>query len=185
MRYFGILVIQLLDHYTTLSSIPILFSFLVPVFRYPRDHITCVWPDDDWYRNTEWALRVSLHRRRSKSQSRTIKSLDILFRSTWKTAVMITQLRVTFDSPKVRRPVRRYLIFSWSKDLSIYKHMHDKLINEATTRSQSVSYKWVYPTPLFFQQCAPIVCQHPCYFNNALWSGKHDHQANTWASPRG
>lgn len=53
------------------------------------------------------------------------------------TTVMITQLRVTFDSPKVNRPVRRYLIFSWSKDLSIHKHLHDITYNKVTMRSQS------------------------------------------------
>jgi hypothetical protein len=55
------------------------------LFSFPRSGIPvikshCVWPDDGGYRNTERALRISLHRRRSKSQSWAIKLFVILFR---------------------------------------------------------------------------------------------------------
>ena len=53
----------------------VLFFFLVDVFRHPRDVVTCVWPDDDGCHHTERALRIYLHRRRSKSHSRAIRSL--------------------------------------------------------------------------------------------------------------
>ena len=54
-----------------------LFSF--PCSGIPVIKSQCVWPDDDGYRNTERAQRISLHHRRSKSQSWAIKSLDTLF----------------------------------------------------------------------------------------------------------
>ena len=60
------------------SSLPVLFFFLVVMFRHPCEQVTCVWPDDDGCRHTERALRISLHRRRSKSQSRAILPLVIL-----------------------------------------------------------------------------------------------------------
>jgi hypothetical protein len=46
--------------------------FLIDVFRHPCDVVTYVWPDDDRCRHTERALRISLHRWRSKSHSRAI-----------------------------------------------------------------------------------------------------------------
>jgi hypothetical protein len=52
-----------------------LFFFLVEVFRHPRDVVTCVWPDDDGFRHTERALRISLHHQRSKSHSWAIQLL--------------------------------------------------------------------------------------------------------------
>ena len=57
------------------SSLPILFFFPVDMFRYPRDLVTCVWPDDDGCPRTERALRIFLHRRRSKSYSWAIQPL--------------------------------------------------------------------------------------------------------------
>ena len=53
-----------------------LFSFLHSGIPVIKSH--CVWPDDDGYHNTERAQRISLNRRRSKSQSWAIKSVDIL-----------------------------------------------------------------------------------------------------------
>ena len=50
-------------------------SFFVNVFRHPCDLVACVWPDDDGCHHTERALRISLHRWRSKLHSRTIESL--------------------------------------------------------------------------------------------------------------
>src|SRR3990170_3785599 len=44
-----------------------LFSF--PCSGIPVIKSHCVWPDDGGYRNIERAQRISLHRRRSKSQS--------------------------------------------------------------------------------------------------------------------
>jgi hypothetical protein len=55
-----------------------LFSF--PCSGIPVIKSHCVWPDDDGYRNIERAQRISLHRRRSKSQSWAISFLVILFR---------------------------------------------------------------------------------------------------------
>jgi hypothetical protein len=49
-----------------LSPLSVLFFFLVVVFRHPRDEVTYVWRDGDG------CLRISLHRRRSKSHSRAI-----------------------------------------------------------------------------------------------------------------
>jgi hypothetical protein len=59
--------------------LPVLFFFLVNVFRHPCDVVTCVWPDDDGCLHTERALRISLHCRRSKSHSRAVQSLVKLF----------------------------------------------------------------------------------------------------------
>ena len=39
------------------TLLPVLFSFLVTVFRHPRDQITKFLPDEDGYRNTERAQR--------------------------------------------------------------------------------------------------------------------------------
>jgi hypothetical protein len=68
-----------LDHNTELSSLLVLFFFSFLHFGIPVIISRCVWPDDDRYRNAERAQRISLHRRRSKYQSRAIKSLDTLF----------------------------------------------------------------------------------------------------------
>ena len=54
------------------SSLLVLFFFLIIVFRHPRDEVTCVWPDNDWCHHIERALRISLHRRRTKSHSQAI-----------------------------------------------------------------------------------------------------------------
>jgi hypothetical protein len=55
-----------------------LFSF--PCTGIPVIKSRYVWPDDDgWYRDTERAQRIYLHRRGSKSQSWAIKLLVILF----------------------------------------------------------------------------------------------------------
>ena len=65
----------LLSHHVLtipLSLLPVLFFFLVIVFWHLPDEVTCVWPDDDGCHHTERALRISLHRRRSKSHSRAI-----------------------------------------------------------------------------------------------------------------
>ena len=37
------------------TSLPVLFSFLVSMLRIPVIKSHCVWPDDDGYRNTERA----------------------------------------------------------------------------------------------------------------------------------
>jgi hypothetical protein len=62
-----------------LISLPVLFFFLIEVFRHPRDIVTCVWIDDDGCHHTKRALRISLHRRRSKSHCRAIQLLVKLF----------------------------------------------------------------------------------------------------------
>src|SRR6266542_2687356 len=64
-----ILVKQHLDHNTKLSSLPVCSLFSFPYSGIPVIILRCVWPDNDGYRNTKWAQRVSLYRRRSKSQS--------------------------------------------------------------------------------------------------------------------
>ena len=61
-------------HYTV-APVSVLFILLIDVFRHPRDVVTCVCPDDDGCHHTERVLRISLHRRRSKSHSRAIRSL--------------------------------------------------------------------------------------------------------------
>src|SRR3990170_3477960 len=77
----GCISILLSHHMLTIpkSWLPVLFFFLVVVFRHPRDEVTYVWPDDDGCRHTERALRISLHHRRSKFHSRAIESLVKLF----------------------------------------------------------------------------------------------------------
>ena len=57
------------------SSLAILFLFLVDMFRHTRDLLTYVWPDDDGCHHTVRALRISLHHRRSKSHSWATRSL--------------------------------------------------------------------------------------------------------------
>ena len=61
------------------TSLPVLFSFLVFVFRHPSDQITMCLARRWWMPLHREGPSISLHRRRSKSQSWAIKLLDILF----------------------------------------------------------------------------------------------------------
>ena len=61
------------------TSLQVLFSFLVTVFRHPRDQITKCLARRWWIPLHREGPSISLHRRRSKSQSWAIKLLNVLF----------------------------------------------------------------------------------------------------------
>ena len=61
------------------TSLPVLFSFLVFVFRHPSDQITLCLARRWWIPLHREGPSISLHRRRSKSQSWAISLLAILF----------------------------------------------------------------------------------------------------------
>ena len=56
-------------HYTVLPRYRFCSLFLFSCSGIPVINARRVWPDDDGCRHTERVLRISLHRRRSKSQS--------------------------------------------------------------------------------------------------------------------
>ena len=62
------------------TSLPVLLSFLVSVFRHPSDQITMCLARRLWIPLHREGPSISLHRRRSKSQSWAILLLPILFR---------------------------------------------------------------------------------------------------------
>ena len=77
------------------SSLPVSFFFLVDMFRHPSDLVTCVRPYDDGC--TKRALRIYLHRRKSKFHSWTIRSF-VKLPVSMKVVIMIKLLQMTFES---------------------------------------------------------------------------------------
>ena len=71
-RSFGTHVKQLLDHKPSVILIARLSSFLVMYTGIPVTESQSVWPDENGYRYTEWALSLYLHREGAKSHSRII-----------------------------------------------------------------------------------------------------------------
>src|SRR3954465_14150382 len=69
---FGAYVKQLLDHKPSVILIARLSSFLVTYTGIPVIESQSVWPDENGYRYTEWALSLYLFIVMSKSQPRTI-----------------------------------------------------------------------------------------------------------------
>ena len=84
------------------TSLPVLFSFLVSCSGIPVIKSQSVWPDDDGYRNTERA-RVYLSIVGGANPNLELSCYFLYFSVNPKAAVIATQLRMTFNKPQSSR----------------------------------------------------------------------------------